>query len=389
MRRTLKQERILAVRRYFRGENIRTICESLGRHPNWLHKWIKRHDPDNDSWACDQSRRAKCQPHRTSQQIEQLITVLRKRLFDEGLFYGAQAIIWELEDIGVTPLPSARTINRIVRRLNLPGRRTEPYQPKGILYPALVSAGPNQVQQADMVGPCYLRGPHRFYGLNVVDLATARCAVEPLTSKASQSIIEGFWRSWGRLGMPRHLQVDNELSFYGSRRYPRGMGALIRLCLLNDIQLWFIPQREPWRNGVVEKFNGHYRKKFLARVPMNCPEQLRIESLRFEDRHNQKYRYSKLKGKTPQKALAQTGISLKFPPQDNPPTHPLDKPQQGQYHLVRLIRSNLKLDIFGEIFSVPPELQYEYVVATINVKEQKLKLFHDHIQVDERDYQLR
>jgi len=38
---------------------------------------------------------------------------------------------------------------------------------------------------------------------------------------------------------------------------------------------------------------------------------------------------------------------------------------------VRLIRSDSKLNIFGEIFPVPPELKLEYVVATINVKEQK------------------
>jgi len=59
------------------------------------------------------------------------------------------------------------------------------------------------------------------------------------------------------------------------------------------------------------------------------------------------------------------------------------------YHLVRLIRSDLKLNIFGEIFPVPPELKLEYVVATINVKEQKLKLFLDKTQVEEFKYKLR
>jgi len=67
----------------------------------------------------------------------------------------------------------------------------------------------------------------------------------------------------------------------------------------------------------------------------------------------------------------------------------LKKPETGRYHLVRLIRSDLKLNIFGEIFTVSPELKLEYVVATINVKEQKLKLFLDKIQVDEFSYKLR
>ena len=67
----------------------------------------------------------------------------------------------------------------------------------------------------------------------------------------------------------------------------------------------------------------------------------------------------------------------------------IDAPETGRYHLVRLIRSNLKLNIFGETFNVPPELKLEYVVATINVKEQKLKLFLDKTQVEEFDYKLR
>jgi len=41
------------------------------------------------------------------------------------------------------------------------------------------------------------------------------------------------------------------------------------------------------------------------------------------------------------------------------------------------------------MFSVPPETQYEYVVATIDVKEQKLKLFLGKTQIEEYNYQLR
>jgi len=67
----------------------------------------------------------------------------------------------------------------------------------------------------------------------------------------------------------------------------------------------------------------------------------------------------------------------------------LEKPETGRYHLVRLIRSGLKLNILGELFPVPPEVKLEDVVAAIDVKEQKLKLFLDKTQVDEFDYRLR
>ena len=56
---------------------------------------------------------------------------------------------------------------------------------------------------------------------------------------------------------------------------------------------------------------------------------------------------------------------------------------------MRLIRSDLKLNIFGECFAAPPETMLEYVVATIDVKEQKLKLFMDNKRIKEFDYKLR
>jgi len=67
----------------------------------------------------------------------------------------------------------------------------------------------------------------------------------------------------------------------------------------------------------------------------------------------------------------------------------LEKPEEGCYHLVRFIRSNRKVNIFGELFTAPLKTQYEYVVATIDVKEQKLKLFLDKIQIEEYRYRLR
>jgi len=166
------------------------------------------------------------------------------------------------------------------------------------------------------------------------------------------------------------------------------MGCLIRLCLHYGIELWFIPKGEPWRNGVVEKFNDQYDQKFFRRTEMADETALRAQSLLFEQKHNRHYRYSKLKGRTPLEVLAMSNKPLSFPTEEHAPRHPLPKPKQGKYHLVRFIRSDGLLDVFGEKFNVPQEVIYEYVIATIDVKEQKLKLYLDKAQVDEKDYKL-
>ena len=46
------------------------------------------------------------------------------------------------------------------------------------------------------------------------------------------------------------------------------------------------------------------------------------------------------------------------------PRLPLAKPRQGRYHLVRFIRSDRRLDMFGEKFELPVETTHAYVVAT-------------------------
>jgi len=57
--------------------------------------------------------------------------------------------------------------------------------------------------------------------------------------------------------------------------------------------------------------------------------------------------------------------------------------------VVRFIRSDAVLDIFGEKFRVPPETVYEYLIATIDVAQQKLRITMNDIVIDEHDYQLR
>lgn len=389
MKNDSQQQRIWAIRRFLKGERPESICASLKRCKSWLYKWVKRHDHGDESWSQSRSRRPLTTPVHTPAEIEEIIKMLRLSLYNRNLFCGAQAIRWEMEDLGVKPLPSIRTISRILSRHGLTHRRTGIYEAKGKAYPKLPSLLPNQSHQADWVGPCYLSGPLRFYSLNVVDTNTGRCGLHPSESKSAQSIIDGMWSIWQRLGIPQNLQVDNEMTFYGSPTHPRGMGPLIRLCLQYSVEPWFIPMAEPWRNGVVEKFNDHYQQRFLDKTPMAKLTELWSESLSFEQRHNTSYRYSKLGGKTPLKALAASNLSLRFPDKDVAPRHQLQKPVVGRYHLVRFIRSDLKLNIFSELFRVPPELQYEYVVATVDVKDQKLKLYLDKTQVEEIDYKLR
>jgi len=382
-------ERRLAVARCLAGEDPTTIAASLGRSRRWVYKWLARHVTEDPAWAADRSRRPRTHPLALPARVAAAVESVRLELYNEGLLYGAQNIRWRLEELGLSPLPSVRTINRILARRGLTHRRTGRYVPKGKAYPALTADRANQVHQLDYLGPCYLRGPVRFWSLNTVDVATARCATEPVQSRASQPTVDALWATWHRLGLPEYVQADNEMVFYGSPAHPRGMGPLIRLCLATGIEPWFIPLGEPWRNGVVEKFNDHYGSKFLARVEIPTAAALRPASLAFEQKHNSRYRYTKLGGQTPLAALQRAGCPLRFPTEEIAPRIPLPKPEAGRYHLVRFIRSNLRLDVFGEDFPLPPEAEYEYVIATVDVGCQRLRIHLGEDLIADFPYQLR
>jgi putative transposase len=391
MKRQQQRDRKLAIERYSSGEQITSIARSMGYSRKWVYKWIERHDSsdDTDGWSQSRSSCPQSSPSQLTVNIVEAVKMVRLSLYNQGLFCGAQAIEWELREQGVEPVPSLRSINRILSREELTHRRTGSYEPKGKKYPTLMANEVNQVHQSDYVGPCYLNGPVRFYSLNSVDLATGRCAINPVINKAGQNTVDAIWSSWCRLGIPNHQQVDNEAVFFGSRQFPRGMGNLIRLCLLNGVEPWFIPMAEPWRNGVVEKFNDHYRRGFLSRVHMQGEEELRAQSLIFEQKHNTCYRYTKLRGQTPLSALNQSRHSIRFPGSIQAPKYPLRKPTTGKYHLVRFIRSNLVLDIFGERFKMPSEAAYEYAVATIDVETQKMSVGIDGTTIAEYEYSAR
>jgi putative transposase len=383
-----QEERVrqVAVRRHLAGESVGAICRSLGRARAWFYKWWERQQTGQEDWWTDRSRRPHGHGRAIGPPLEGLVLEVRDRLESQGLFCGAQAILWELEDLEVPSSPSERTIARILSRHHRVRRQLGRYVPKGKRYPAVPSEHAGDVHQTDFVGPRYLGGGARFYSLHSIDVVTNRCAIEPLERRTQMPL--ALWWSWLRLGLPQYQQVDNEWVFCGSPAHPRGMGKLIRLCLLVGVEPLFIPVREPWRNGVVEKFNHHWQQGFFGRVNLADTGALRPESLKFECRHNTRYRYSKLGGRTPQQSLEQQKVELRYPGQERPPEKLL-KPEEGRYHLIRFIRGDGKLDVFGEPFLVPPEAIYEYVWVTVDVAAQRLTLQLDRHVIEEWPYRLR
>ena len=220
-----------------------------------------------------------------------------------------------------------------------------------------------------------------------MDLLSHQIYIESQRTKEDHQIASSLLRCWKAVGLPDFLQLDNELSFRGSNRHPRSPGLVIRLCLHFGVQPVFIPLGEPWRNGVIEKFNDTYNRKFFRRQWFASYLMLKRQSKNFQRFHNKHHRYSCLKGKTPLEVIqkdrfkpVKLGGNTKLPDLDSIP--------DGNIILIRFIRSDRILDIFGEKFKVSKSLVYSYVKAVIVTKIHTLQLYLGEELVDTFDYQL-
>ena len=220
-----------------------------------------------------------------------------------------------------------------------------------------------------------------------MDLFSHQVYIESQRTKQDRQVASSLLRCWKVVGLPDYLQIDNELSFRGSNRYPRSPGLVIRLCLYFGVQPVFIPIGEPWRNGAIEKFNDTYNKKFFRQQWFSSYSTLKRQSKNFQRFHNKHHRYSYLKGKTPLETIQ----SNKFEPIKigaNTKLPALDTVPDGNIILIRFIRSNRMLDIFGEKFKVSKSLVYSYVKAVIATEIHRLQLYLGEELVDSFDYQL-
>ena len=189
------------------------------------------------------------------------------------------------------------------------------------------------------------------------------------------------------MGMPDFLQLDNALSFRGSNRYPRSFGMVIRLCLHFGVIPVFIPISEPWRNGVIERFNDSYDKRFYRRQWFTSYLALKRQSKNFQRFHNKHHRYSCLKGKTPLEVIKNSNHKAQRLA-GNAKLPQLDDIPDGNIILIRFIRSNRLLDVFGEKFKVSKDLVYSYVKAVIVTQIHSLQLYLGDDLVQKFDYQL-
>jgi hypothetical protein len=105
------------VQRYLAGDPIEVICREMGCAKSWLYKWRDRYQADDPTWAQEVSRRPMTSPAKLAATLEQAIVRLRQTAVSPGAEPANAAAIWQaLKDKAIGPVPSLRTIYRVLQR---------------------------------------------------------------------------------------------------------------------------------------------------------------------------------------------------------------------------------------------------------------------------------
>lgn len=349
-----------AVRRRLAGESPELIARDLGRTRQWVAKWAARYDPHDPEWAEGRSRAPKRVANRTPAGVEAQVLEVRGRLeANPWAQIGAPAIAWELEKLGAV-VPPRRTIEEILERAGAtrrqrPGRRAS----KGIPYPAPAAERYGDVAQVDLVGPRHLDGGVRFHALNQIDVASHHAGIEIVTDRGDRRVLTALHALWSRHGVPGRIQFDNGGPFVS----PTGLGEVVRVCLRQGATPVFIPPREPWRNGTIERFNDTFDRRFFRQERFTSVEHLSERAGAFERFHNAQHRYSATRGLAPDETSSASTPRLPRPLQQLP----AGWPKRGKVEFIRFIRSDHKLRVLGRAIPMPDGSAYQYVTATLDL----------------------
>lgn len=269
------------------GHSLRSVARQFRVSLRTVQVWVRRTQGqrlDRIDWS-NHPRGGRREAGSTSVQTEDLIVQVRKQLQESSPLgdCGALAIREELQRRRVTPLPSVRTIGRILlRRGVLDGRRRvrRPPPPPGWYLPR-VAARKVELESFDFVEGLVIRGGTDVVVLNGMSLHGGLCSSCVQSSWTAKQTVRALVAHWQEHGLPTYAQFDNDTIFQGPHQWPNTFGRVTRLCLQLGIIPVFAPPRETGFQAAIESYNGRWQAKVWRRFEHDSLRTLRRHSNRY------------------------------------------------------------------------------------------------------------
>jgi transposase InsO family protein len=254
-----EREKAVHLRRL--GHTTAEVAEELKRSPQWVRQCWRRYQNSGWTGLAERSRAPQQHGRRLDAQIKQAVRRARSELEAEaargqGLKYiGGRAIRTRLKQGQIQPLPSVRTIERIVEAAQM--SRSKESKPV-IEYPRLKPSQAHQLCQIDHM-PHYLQGGQKVFCFNAIDVVSRYPTGQVYPHRRATDAQMFLIHVWQTIGLPQYTQVDNEGCFSGGFTHSYVLGQCVRLALLVGTELLFSPVYHPQSNGSVERFHQDYQ----------------------------------------------------------------------------------------------------------------------------------
>ena len=256
---------ILAVRR---GGAMRAVARRFGVGLSHLQFWAARARGkrlDRVVWSDRPAGRRSSHGGRASSGVERAVCAARRTLAISPLGECGAAAIRALLRARTSrkfPVPSLRTIGRILRRCGLLDARARvrrPPPPRGWYLPPL-AARRAELDSFDLVEGLLIKGGPPVEVLNVVSLHGALAQSWPRAhSFRTDHVLGCVCEHWRAHGLPDFAQFDNDTLFQGPHQHPDAIGRVIRLCLQLGVVPVFAPPRETGFQAQIEGFNARWQ----------------------------------------------------------------------------------------------------------------------------------
>jgi putative transposase len=270
-----------------RGHSIREIARKFRVSRPTVERWIERARGQRLDRASfhDLSSAPRTVANRSHSATEELVLKLRRELKEQSALgeFGALAILRELQTRNLSPVPSVRTIGRILERggaLDYRRRVRRPAPPKG-WYLAVVASGQAEIDLCDFVEGLVIRGKTEVEVFNIISLHGGLAGSFPAMPYNTEMALTALLQHWRAVGLPDYAQFDNDIRFQGPHQYADTIGRVIRLCLNLGVVPTFAPPREHGLQNAVESYNGLWQEKVWGRFEHHSLAALQEQSAQY------------------------------------------------------------------------------------------------------------
>lgn len=370
----LQAEREQAVHLKRAGLSTKEVAEQLGRSPQWVRKWWRAFQAKGWSGLASRSHAPHKHGKRMPKEVHQAVKKARSTLEAEaasstGLKYiGGIAIRTRLKEWQIEPLPSVRTIERILQEAKM----THPKLPKPkISYPHLRPKQPHEVCQVDHV-PRYLQGGEQVYCFNAIDVVSRYPTGQVKGNRQAKTAVGFLVHVWQTIGIPTYTQVDNEACFIGGFTHPYVLGQCVRLALMVGTELVFSPVRHPQSNAYVERFHQDYQKHVWEDTYLADQSAVQTQAEHFFELYRHSRHHSALNGATPNERHKHPSQHL-LPDDFTRPSGKLPL-YAGRVHFMRRVDPDNTVSVLNVKWPLPKHDLSKGVWVTLDIKPQQATL---------------